>query len=124
MSGRSDVLIAIDIRRDQQLVERQVLLREHRVHAERRRLRGDGPADPAAADDAELLSAQLGAEHEVERPALPAAAPDQPIPFARCGAPRSRISPQVNSAVASVSTSGVLVTITPRAFAAATSMLS
>ena len=39
------------------------------------------PADAAEADDAELLAAQLGAEHEVERPALPAAAPDQALAF-------------------------------------------
>ena len=30
-------------------------------------------ADAAEPDDAELLAAQLGAEHEVERPALPVA---------------------------------------------------
>ncbi len=36
----------------------------------------------------------------------------------------ARISPHVSSAVASVSTSGVFVTTTPRALAAATSMLS
>ena len=44
-----------------------------------------------------------------------------PSPMRRAAA---RIRPHVSSAVASVSTSGVFVTITPRAFAAATSMLS
>ena len=62
---------------------------EDRRHAERRRLGRDGAADPAAADDPELLAAQLGAEHEVERPSLPSAGANQPVPFGRRAA-RSR----------------------------------
>ena len=82
MSGRSDVLMLIDVGRNQQLVDRQVLLGELRGHAERRRPGRNGAPDPATADDAELFAAQLRAEHEVDRPALPRAAPDQPLSFA------------------------------------------
>ena len=49
--------------------------------AKRRGARGDGAADPAEADDPELLAAQLGAEHEIERPGLPASAPHQAVAF-------------------------------------------
>ncbi len=52
---------------------------------------------------------------------LPLRTSRSPSPMRRAAA---RISAHVSSAVASVSTSGVLVTITPRDFAAGTSMLS
>ncbi len=76
-----------DVRGDEQLVERNLGTircagapgREHGLHPERRRLGGDRPADASAADDPELLAAQLHAEHEVERPALPRVRAHQPI---------------------------------------------
>ena len=42
---------------------------------------GDGSTDPAKADQPELLPAELGAEHQIERPALPLAAAHQPLAF-------------------------------------------
>ena len=103
---------------DEQLVERHELrvaprrrvarLETRHGHAEGRRLRRDRLPDPAAADDAELLAAAARAEHELERPAGPLAGADSAIAFAsRRVTPR--ISAQVKSATASVSTSGVLV---------------
>ena len=79
-----------DIRADEQLVERQlrqvrrrtpVSRREDGLHAKGGRAGRDGSANPAAADDAELLAAELHAQHEVQRPALPAASPHQPLAF-------------------------------------------
>ena len=84
---------------------------------------GDRAADAADADEAELLAAQLHAEHVVERPARStrrARTTRSPSPSRRVTA---RISAHVKSAHALVSTSGVLVTTMPRARQAATSML-
>ena len=59
------------------------------------------------------LPLRLGAQHEVERPAFPAAAPDSDVAL---GSRRviARISAHVKSATASVSTSGVFVTMMSR----------
>ena len=92
--------------------------RKHDVHPERRGARSDRTADAAGTDDAELLPAEFHAGHEVKRPALPAVASNQPVAFGH--PPRdAQDQPQVNSATAPVSTSGVLVTMMPRARAAA-----
>ena len=56
-------------------------LAKTRRHPECRRLRRNGATDTSAADDPELFAAQLGAEHEIERPAAPSAASNQPISF-------------------------------------------
>ena len=64
------------------------MFREHRGHPEGRRFCGNRASYPAATDDAELLAAQLGAEHEIERPARPPAAADQAVSFG--DAPRKR----------------------------------
>ena len=66
---------------DQQLVERHVMLREHRRHAERRGFGGHRPADSASTDDAELLPPQFHAEHEVQRPPAPFSAANEAIAF-------------------------------------------
>ena len=86
-----------DVRCRQQPIERHVRrvrnVRASRArvgdgHAERRRLVGDRAADAADADEAELLAAQLHAEHVVERPAAPRAGAHHALAFAE--PPRDR----------------------------------
>ena len=52
-------------------------------HSKRRRLLGDRTADAADSDQAELFSAQLHAQHVVERPAAPCAGANHALAFAK-----------------------------------------
>jgi SH3-like domain-containing protein len=84
---------------------------------------GDGGADAAHADDAEALAPDAAAEHPGRRPAGPFAVGEDLAPsISRRGT--ARISAMVMSAVSSVSTFGVLVTVMPFFAAASTSMWS
>ena len=65
-----------------------MLVRVGDGHAERRRLLGHRAADAADADEAELLAAQLHAEHVIERPAAPLAGAHHALAFAE--PPRDR----------------------------------
>jgi hypothetical protein len=93
-------------------------------HAEAQRAApGDGLADAAHAQDAQRGAVHVGAGEHVVGPVCPAAA--------RAGSVRSRsmrravaiISAKPKSAVVSVSTSGALLTSTPRGGAGRQSML-
>jgi hypothetical protein len=79
---------------------RDVRLPARRVgdgHAECRRLVGHGAANAADADEAQLLAAQLHAEHVIERPAAPLAGANDALAFAERRV-IARISPHVKSA--------------------------
>ena len=94
------------------------------VHAEALGAARDRLADAAAADDPERRAGELGAEAagRLPRPPLAARAPSRGARQIRRASASS--SANARSAVASVSTSGVLPTGMPRAAAASRSMLS
>ncbi len=86
---------------------------------------GDRGADAAHADDAEPLAPDAAAEHPGRRPAGPfAVARSSTLAPSASRRGTASISAMVMSAVSSVSTFGVLVTVMPFLAAAATSMLS
>ena len=81
-----------DVGRVQQAIEGDVFgagqvdiarLRVDDAHAEDGRPRGNGASDATDADEPELLPVQLGAEHEIERPAFPRAAADNALAFSK-----------------------------------------
>ena len=79
-------------------------------------------ADPARADDEQLLAVEARPEHELERELPLVSAPDEPVPLG--DAPEER-EHQTDRELRRrrVRTSGVFATTTPRAAAAARSML-
>src|SRR6202795_2422415 len=83
-----------------------------------------GLADAAHADNAEAFSPDAVAEHPGRRPARPVLALGEDGSAFDSRRGTARISAMVISAVSSVRTFGVLVTVMPRAWAAVTSILS
>src|SRR5207249_4198669 len=100
-----------------------VACRVERAHPKRHRPAPDRLADPSRPEQAQGPPTELEPEQQVRMPAGPLTALTSSVPATTRRA-QARMSAHVRSAVASVRTSGVLVTLTPRSSAATTSTLS